>query len=197
MLAQARSQCREKLAPPLRSPAANAGLALLHSPAARESTMDLDIASLQQDLILLGRVAAAMVLGGMVGIEREVSRHAAGLRTHMLIAGAAALIVGLGDVIAQHFAGEPYRELLRVDPVRLIEATVSAVGFLAAGNILRSRGGDHVRGLTTSASLVMSAAIGICAGLGEYVLALGVSLLCLLVLTVLQRLSGRVGGQAG
>lgn len=159
--------------------------------------MDLDIASLQQDLILLGRVAAAMVLGGMVGIEREVSRHAAGLRTHMLIAGAAALIVGLGDVIAQHFAGEPYRELLRVDPVRLIEATVSAVGFLAAGNILRSRGGDHVRGLTTSASLVMSAAIGICAGLGKYLLALGVSLLCLLVLTVLQRLSARVGGQAG
>lgn len=50
-----------------------------------------------------------------------------------------------------------------------------------------------MRGLTTSASLVMSAAIGICAGLGEYVLALGVSLLCLLVLTVLQRVSAKVG----
>lgn len=155
--------------------------------------MELDSASLQQDLILLGRVAAAMVLGSLVGFEREISKHAAGLRTHMLIAGAAALIVGLGDVIAQHFAQEPYRELLQVDPVRLIEATVSAVGFLAAGNILRSHSGDHVRGLTTSASLVMSAAIGICAGLGEYVLALGVSLLCLLVLTVLQRVSAKVG----
>lgn len=85
--------------------------------------MELDSASLQQDLMLLGRVAAAMALGGLVGFEREVSKHAAGLRTHMLIAGAAALIVGLGDVIAQHFAQEPYRALLQVDPVRLIEAT--------------------------------------------------------------------------
>ena len=56
---------------------------------------------LEQDLSILLRIAAAMVFGGLIGIEREMGKHAAGLRTHMLIAGAAALIVGLGDSIAE------------------------------------------------------------------------------------------------
>lgn len=146
----------------------------------------------EQDLVILGRVAAAMALGGVLGFERERGRHAAGLRTHMLIAGAAALIVSLGDVMAQRFAGEGYRTLIRMDPMHLIEAVVSAVGFVAAGNILRSARGDRVLGLTTSSSLVMAAAIGVSAGLGQYVLAVGVSLLCLLVLGALYRLSRRV-----
>ncbi|HSX63862.1 MAG TPA: MgtC/SapB family protein [Pseudoxanthomonas sp.] len=129
----------------------------------------------------------AMLLGGVLGLEREMGRHAAGLRTHMLISGAAALIVGLGDVIAQHFAQEQYRELLRVDPVRLIEAVVAAVGFVGAGAILRSGRSDQVHGLTTASSLLMAAAIGIAAGLGNYGLALGASLLSVLVLAVFRR----------
>ncbi|WP_238394674.1 MgtC/SapB family protein [Pseudoxanthomonas wuyuanensis] len=142
---------------------------------------------LQQDLWILVRIAAAMLLGGVLGVEREIGRHSAGLRTHMLISGAAALIVGLGDIIAQHFTQEQYRELLRVDPVRLIEAVVAAVGFVGGGTILRSGRGDHVRGLTTASSLLMAAAIGIAAGLGNYVLALGASLLCVAVLAVFRR----------
>ncbi|MGY1459491.1 MULTISPECIES: MgtC/SapB family protein [unclassified Luteimonas] len=145
------------------------------------------------ELWILLRVAAAMALGGVLGIERELGHHSAGLRTHMMIAGAAALIVGLGDVVAQHFAQEQYRDLLRIDPGRLIEAVVAAVGFVGAGAILRARGKEQVHGLTTASSLLMAAAIGIAAGLGNYLLAFGASLLCVLVLAVFRRLERRIG----
>jgi putative Mg2+ transporter-C (MgtC) family protein len=145
-----------------------------------------------QELHILLRVGAAMLCGGVLGLERELGRHPAGLRTHMLMAGAAALIVGLGDVIAGHFADERYRDLLNIDPVRLIEAVVACVGFVAAGTILRSRGRDHVRGLTTASSLVMASAIGVAAGLGEYLLALGANVLCVTVLAVLGGLERRL-----
>ncbi len=147
---------------------------------------------LEQDLSILLRIAAAMVLGGVIGIEREIGKHAAGLRTHMLIAGAAALIVGLGDSIAEHFQQERYRDLLQVDPVRLIEAVVACVGFVAAGTILRGTRDDQVSGLTTASSLIMSAAIGIAVGIGEYVIAVGVSLLCLVVLAVFSRIARKL-----
>ncbi|HJR74314.1 MAG TPA: MgtC/SapB family protein [Luteimonas sp.] len=147
---------------------------------------------IEQDLWILVRVAAAMLLGGVLGIERELGKHAAGLRTHMLIAGAAALIVGLGDMIAEHFSGEQYRELIRVDPVRLIEAVVAAVGFVGAGAILRRSESDQVQGLTTASSLLMAAAIGIAAGLGNYLLAFGASLLCVIVLAVFRRLETKM-----
>ncbi len=143
---------------------------------------------LEHETWILVRVAAAMALGGVLGIERELNRHSAGLRTHMMIAGAAALIVGLGDVIAEHFTAEPYRERLTIDPVRLIEAVVAAVGFVCAGTILRDRGRDQVRGLTTASSLLMAAGIGIAAGLGRYTLALGASLLSVLVLALIRLL---------
>lgn len=145
------------------------------------------------ELWILVRVAAAMALGGVLGIERELGRHAAGLRTHMMIAGAAALIVGLGDVVAQHFTQEQYRDLLRIDPVRLIESVVAAVGFVGAGAILRARGAQQVQGLTTASSLLMAAAIGIAAGLGHYLLAFGASLLCVVVLALFRRLERHLG----
>lgn len=146
----------------------------------------------EQDLSILLRIAAAMVLGGLIGVEREIGKHAAGLRTHMLIAGAAALIVGLGDSIAEHFQEERYRDLLQVDPVRLIEAVVACVGFVAAGTILRGSRDDQVSGLTTASSLIMSAAIGIAVGIGEYVIAIGVSILCLVVLAVFSRIAKKL-----
>ncbi len=147
---------------------------------------------LEQDLSILLRIAVAMMLGATLGIEREMGKHAAGLRTHMLIAGAAALIVGLGDSIAEHFQEERYRDLLQVDPVRLIEAVVACVGFVAAGTILRGSRDDQVSGLTTASSLIMSAAIGIAVGIGEYVIAVGVSVLCLIVLVVFSRIARKL-----
>ncbi|MCD7099923.1 MgtC/SapB family protein [Stenotrophomonas sp. MMGLT7] len=147
----------------------------------------------EQDLGVLLRVLAAMVLGGVLGVERELGKHAAGLRTHMLIAGAAALIVGLGDAVAEHFTAERYRSLLQVDPIRLIEAVVACVGFVAAGTILHGARGDQVTGLTTASSLIMAAAIGIACGIGAYAIAIGVSLLCVLVLAMFRRVERRIG----
>ncbi len=73
----------------------------------------------------------------MIGFEREIKDRPAGFRTHMLVAGAAALLVGLGDLLAEHFSDEDYRELVQFDPIRLIQAVVAAVGFLGAGAIFR------------------------------------------------------------
>jgi putative Mg2+ transporter-C (MgtC) family protein len=145
-----------------------------------------------QQLSVLLTTAYAMVLGGLIGWERELKDRPAGFRTHMLVAGAAALLVGLGDLLAVRFSAEEYRELVRVDPLRLIEAVVAAVGFLGAGAIFRRSGGSSVSGLTTAASLLMVAAIGIAAGLGSYVLAFGATLLTLTVLLVLSWLERRI-----
>lgn len=140
------------------------------------------------------KTAYAMVLGGVIGWERELKNRPAGFRTHMLVCGAAALLVGLADLIAVHFSAEAYRELVRVDPLRLIEAVVAAVGFLGAGAIFRRGDGDNVSGITTAASMLMVAVLGIAAGLGTYVLALGATLLTLAVLLVLQLMEKRTAG---
>lgn len=155
--------------------------------------MDGLLAHWPQQLSVILTTAYAMVLGGVIGWERELKNRPAGFRTHMLVAGAAALLVGLGDLLAVHFSAEDYRELVRVDPIRLIEAVVAAVGFLGAGAIFRRAGGNSVTGLTTAASLLMAAAIGIAAGLRSYVLALGATVLTLAVLLVLSWLERRLG----
>jgi putative Mg2+ transporter-C (MgtC) family protein len=128
---------------------------------------------------ILGEVAIAMALGGLIGLEREFADKPAGLRTHMLIAGAAALLVGLGDTMMRRFALAG--DLVRADPIRVIEAVVTAVGFLGAGMIIR-RGGDRIEGLTTAASVLFAAAVGICVALTEYLLAVGATVLDLTTL---------------
>jgi putative Mg2+ transporter-C (MgtC) family protein len=138
------------------------------------------------ELMVVARVAAAMLLGGIVGFERELARQPAGLRTHMFIAGAAALIVGLGRLLAADFGDEEFRELVHVDPVRLIEAVVAAVGFVGAGAIFRRAEGELVHGLTTAASMLMVAGLGIAVGLAHFGLAIGVTVLCVMVLSGLR-----------
>ncbi len=137
-------------------------------------------------LQVLGTTAYAMLLGGAIGFERELKDRPAGFRTHMLVAGAAALLVGLVDLLAHRYSTEGYRELVRIDPIRLIEAMVAAVGFLGAGTIFRDRTrSGAVSGITTAASLLMVAVIGIGAGVHSHVLAIGATLLTLAVLLLL------------
>jgi len=96
-----------------------------------------------------------------VGLEREISRRPAGLRTHVLISLASALFTMLsispsfGDGVA--------------DPTRVASQILTGMGFVGAGVIISS--GGHVRGVTTAASLWITAAMGMAIGLGEYVLA--------------------------
>lgn len=147
-------------------------------------------------LAILATTAYAMLLGGAVGFERELKDRPAGFRTHTLVAGAAALLVGLGDLLATGFSEESYQELVKVDPLRLVEAVVAAVGFLGAGAIFRRSGGNSVAGLTTAASLLMVAAIGIAAGLHAHLLALGATMLTLVVLMALAWIERRAGTRA-
>ena len=124
-------------------------------------------------------------MGGAIGWERESSGKAAGVRTHMLVAFAAALFVALGDHVLLTFSERG--ENIRADPLRIIEAVVTGISFLGAGMIFVSRGRDTVKGLTTAATTLTTAAIGITVGMERYVLAVGATALVLLILNLLPR----------
>ncbi|HEX2990914.1 MAG TPA: MgtC/SapB family protein [Anaerolineales bacterium] len=132
------------------------------------------------ELQMLGKVVVAALLGGLVGIEREFAERPAGLRTHMLVGGTAAFFVMLANILLLSF--EP-RDILRADPVRVVEAVVVGISFLGAGTILkyREQGERVVEGLTTSASILSVAAIGIAVALDAYILAVGAALLNLFI----------------
>ncbi|MDQ2694238.1 MAG: MgtC/SapB family protein [Pseudomonadota bacterium] len=137
------------------------------------------------EMEVVAEVALAMVLGGLIGLERESANKPAGFRTHMLVAGAAALLVGLGDALLTRFdteTGVP----IRADPIRIVEAIVTGISFLGAGTIFRAGSRDTVQGLTTAAALLLSSAIGIAVALRQFALAVSVTLLALLVLRVLK-----------
>ena len=120
-------------------------------------TPDLSMAT-QLDLAL--RLTVGLVLGALIGFERELHRQPAGFRTHSLVSLGAALFT---VVSAFGFGGD------MVDPTRIAAQIVSGIGFIGAGTILQYRG--HIRGLTTAASLWSVAAVGTAAGAGLYVVA--------------------------
>ncbi|MGH7966393.1 MAG: MgtC/SapB family protein [Candidatus Binatia bacterium] len=146
-------------------------------------------------LEILGSVALAMLLGALIGIDREIANRPAGLRTHMLVAGAAALLVSLGDVLVEHFNAELNNNVLRSDPIRIIEAVVTGVSFLGAGTIIRGESNESVKGLTTAASLLFVAGVGICVALSQLVLAVGVTILVLIILRGLRPVERWLGPQ--
>lgn len=143
--------------------------------------------SIAQQLDVVSSMAIAMLLGGLIGYERELKRRPAGFRTHMLVAGASALLVGVGQmsVGAQGVSGSA--ELLQVDPLRLVEAVIAGVAFIGAGTIFGEsrRGGETISGITTAASLLVVAVIGVAAGLDFYLTAAAATLLALFVLVAL------------
>lgn len=143
---------------------------------------------------ILAYVAISMFLGGLVGVDREIADKPAGLRTHMLVAGSATLLVSLGQIIVLEY--EVSSEVLRSDPIRIIEAIITGVSFLGAGTIIR-RWSKKVEGLTTAASLLLVAAIGICVALSQILLAVGVTLLVLLTLRGIRFIENKMGWYHG
>ena len=116
-----------------------------------------------EELVL--RILVAAVLGGLVGLERELSDQPAGLRTHILVVLGACLFALVGAYGLESFtSGEA---TIRSDPTRIAAQVVSGIGFLGAGAILRD--GLNIRGLTTAAALWVTAAIGVAVGLGYWV----------------------------
>jgi putative Mg2+ transporter-C (MgtC) family protein len=134
-------------------------------------TPDLSVDT-QLDLAL--RLTVGLVLGAIIGFERELHHQPAGFRTHSLVSLGAALFT---VVSAYGFSGD------LVDPTRVAAQIVSGIGFIGAGTILQYRG--HIRGLTTAASLWSVAAIGTSAGAGLYSVALVGTILILVVLSIL------------
>lgn len=133
---------------------------------------------------MVGRVALAMILGAVVGYERQLASKPAGLRTHMLVAGAGALLVSLGQTVIDAFPDDAPQGVVRVDPLRIIEAVIAGISFLGAGTIITRKDAGDVQGLTTAASLLFAAGIGIAVGLLQMVVALGSTALTLIVLRV-------------
>lgn len=149
---------------------------------------------------ILAEVALAMLLGGLIGVEREAANKPAGLRTHMLVAGAAALLVGTAFSLVDQSARLTPNAEVTVDPIRILQAVVVGISFLGAGTIVRGRGPEHVHGLTTAASLLMSSGIGIAVALRQFGLAIGVTLLVAVVLravVVIERWIGVSGTSRG
>src|SRR5687767_1142396 len=126
---------------------------------------------------LLGRLALAVLLGGIVGVERELSGKPAGLRTNILICLGSALLMDLSITIGM-------TDGVRTgDPARIAAQVVTGVGFLGAGTIMQARG--EVVGLTTAATIWVVAAIGLAVGAGHRAEAIAAALLVTLVLTAL------------
>jgi putative Mg2+ transporter-C (MgtC) family protein len=109
----------------------------------------------------------AIILGAIVGVERELAHRPAGLRTHMLVSLGACLFT----IVSIHFS---------TDPARIAASVVAGIGFIGAGTIWAER--DKVKGITTAASLWATAAIGLTAGINDYPLAIAVTILVCAIL---------------
>ena len=131
------------------------------------------------------RLALAALLGGLIGVEREMREREAGLRTHLLVSLGSALFTIVG-AYGFHAFLDSGANVVRADPTRIAAQIVTGIGFLGAGAIIRQ--GLSVRGLTTAATLWVAAAIGIAAGAGYYsgaVIATAITLLALWPLRLL------------
>jgi putative Mg2+ transporter-C (MgtC) family protein len=120
------------------------------------------------ELELIGRLLLSALMGGAVGLEREISDQPAGFRTHILVALGACLFALVSAYSFGAFLGAEESPQLRFDPTRVAAQIVTGIGFLGAGAIIRY--GMSVRGLTTAASLWVVAAIGTAVGLGGYLI---------------------------
>jgi putative Mg2+ transporter-C (MgtC) family protein len=125
------------------------------------------------------RLALAAVLGGLIGVERELREREAGLRTHLLVAVGSALFTIVGAYGFHDFL-ESGQSVVRADPTRIAAQIVTGIGFLGAGAIIRQ--GFSVRGLTTAATLWVVAAVGLAAGAGYYSAAVITTALVLIAL---------------
>lgn len=145
------------------------------------------------DLLILAESLLALVCGAAIGWERETAGKWAGLRTNMLVCFASALFVQVSELVVVRLV-PMWAELgvegdaLGVDPIRIVQAIVVGISFVGAGAIFRSNDTDRVRGMTTAATLLAVAPIGIAIGVGHYVLAIGATVLVVFVLRVLERI---------
>ncbi len=144
-----------------------------------------------EDLQLLLRLFVSMLLTGALGWERNRSGKSAGIRTHMIVGMGACFFMILPELIIPHF--KDYGDTVKFDPERVIQAVVAGISFVGAGTIFVSKDKDHVKGLTTAASIWTCTAIGMCVGVGRFLLPLFATALLLLVLHIVRRFEPEEG----
>lgn len=126
------------------------------------------------------RLLMAMVLGGVIGFEREIGNRPAGFRTHTLVCVGSTLVM-----LTSQYLFEAYSGIVNLDPARLGAQVISGIGFLGAGTIIKY--GPHVRGLTTAASLWVVACVGLAIGAGFYWGAITATVLVYITLILLKK----------
>ena len=131
-------------------------------------------------VVIAVRMLTAAVFGAVIGFDREYLARPAGMRTHILVALAAATFA----IVTLELMEVAATEGRNADPIRIIEAVTAGVAFLAAGTIIFSRGKVH--GLTTGAGLWLAGAVGVACGVGYFFIALLATALATFVLVVLR-----------
>lgn len=143
-------------------------------------------------LQILMRLAIALVAGGLIGLERSYHARPAGFRTHTLVCMASALLMLVTVYESQWFVSGRLERVV-VDPTRMAQGIMTGIGFLGAGVIMKE--GLSVRGLTTAASIWITAAIGILVGIGFYFPAALAAVLTLGTLSVFRWIENRMPAQ--
>jgi len=144
-----------------------------------------EMLSTHADLSMFGRLLLAALLGGLVGVEREVHGRPAGFRTHLLVTVGACLMMLVSEGFFDKYGQLSGSGVVRLDPARVAAQIVTGIGFLGAGAIIKD--GHAVRGLTTAACLWLAAGIGMAVGAGLYAPAMFVTALSLFSLLFLKR----------
>jgi len=133
------------------------------------------------DVLVITRLLLALLAGGIIGIERAYHGREAGFRTHTLVCVSSTLLMLLMSFQWQLIPAE-YLDTVRTDPTRMAQGIMTGIGFLGAGVIIKE--GLSVRGLTTAASIWMTASIGIVIGLGFYFPAAAATFITIFILSL-------------
>ncbi len=134
------------------------------------------------------RLLLSVVLGGLIGLERQFRRREAGLRTHILVCLGSCLIM-----LTSLYVFDIYNNKVPLDPTRIAAGVITGIGFLGAGAIIREK--ERIRGLTTAASLWVVSGIGLAIGCGFYSGGLIAAGMVLIALFLFRRVEGIVFGR--
>lgn len=137
------------------------------------------------NLIIILRLLLSVILSGLIGFERELHHRSAGLRTHILVSLGSTLVM-----LTSLYVFDRYKDKVPLDPGRIAAGVITGIGFLGAGTIIRM--GQDVKGLTTAASLWITAAIGLSVGCGFYVAGVFATILVIFILFFLREIENRL-----
>lgn len=130
---------------------------------------------------ILGKFIISITLGFFVGLEREIAKKPAGIRTYMMVCAAGTTFTILGFHILSYMQTHFPDSNLTTDPMKIVHAIIVGVSFLGTGTIIKDPHNDSVQNLSTAAALLISAAIGVSVALDKYYLAFGITLIILFI----------------